>query len=61
LEHYGMQNACPISSPALANKHLLKLTSPAIDAKVYQRALGSLMYPMLATWPDLAYAVAALG
>jgi hypothetical protein len=61
LEHYGMQNACPISSPALANEHLLKLLSPAIDAKAYQQALGSLMYPMLATWPDLAYAITVLG
>jgi hypothetical protein len=61
LERYGMQNARPISSPALANEHLLKLLSPSVDAKAYQRALGSLMYPMLATRPDLAYAVAALG
>jgi hypothetical protein len=61
LERYGMQNAQPISSPALANKHLLRLLSPSINAKAYQRALGSLMYPMLATWPDLAYAVTALG
>ncbi len=61
LERYGMQNARPISSPALANEHLLKLSSPTIDAKAYQRALGSLMYPMLATQLDLAYAIAALG
>ena len=61
LERYGMQNVRPISSPALANEHLLKLSSPAIDAKAYQRALRSLMYPMLATRPDLTYAVAALG
>ena len=56
-----MHNACPISSPTLANKHLLKLSSPAVDAKAYQHTLGSLMYPMLATRPDLAYAIAALG
>ena len=61
LERYGMQNACPISSLALANEHLLKLLSPTINVKAYQQALGSLMYPMLATQPDLAYAVAALG
>ncbi len=61
LERYGMQNSCPISSPTLANEHLLKLTSPAIDAKAYQWALGSLMYPMLATQPDLTYTIAALG
>jgi hypothetical protein len=61
LERYGMQNTQPISSPTLANEHLLKLLSPSVDAKAYQRALGSLMYPMLATRPDLAYAVAGLG
>ena len=44
-----MQNSRPISSPALVNKHLLKLTSPTVDTKAYQQALGSLMYPMLAT------------
>ena len=56
-----MQNSCPISSPALANEHLLKLSSPAIDAKAYQWALSSLMYPMLVTQPDLTYTIAALG
>jgi len=56
-----MQNTCPISSPALANKHLLKLPSPAINTKAYQQALGSLMYPMLVTQLDLAYAITALG
>jgi hypothetical protein len=61
LECYGMTNACPISTPALANEHLVKLPSPKINAKVYQRALGSIMYPMLGTWPDLGYAIAALG
>ena len=61
LECYRMQNSHPISSPTLANEHLLKLTSPAINTKVYQWALSSLMYPMLATQLDLAYTIAALG
>jgi hypothetical protein len=61
LEHYGMQNAHPISSPTLANECLLKLSSPAIDAKVYQRALGSLIYSMLVTQLDLIYTVTVLG
>jgi len=56
-----MSNSCPISTPALPNKHLVKLSSPEVDAKSYQRTLGSLMYPMLGTWPDLGYAIAALG
>ena len=57
---YGMLEARPISTPALANEHLLKLSSPEVDAKSYQRALGSLMYPMLGTCPDLSYTIAAL-
>jgi hypothetical protein len=61
LEHYGMSNSHPISTPALPNECLVKLTSPEVDAKSYQRALGSLMYPMLGTHPDLGYAIAALG
>ena len=56
-----MMNAHPISTPALANERLIKLSSPEIDAKADQRALGSLMYPMLGTRPDLGYAIATLG
>src|SRR6266851_9956828 len=61
LECHGMSNSCPISTPALANKHLVKLKSPEISAKSYQHALSALMYPMLGTHPDLGYAIAALG
>jgi hypothetical protein len=61
LECYRMSNSCPISTPALPNERLVKLTSPEVDAKSYQRALGSLIYPMLGTHPDLGYAIAALG
>jgi hypothetical protein len=61
LKRYGMSNSRPISTPALPNKHLIKLASPEVDTKSYQRALGALMYPMLGTRPDLGYAIAALG
>ena len=57
---YGMSEAHPISTPALANEHLLKLSSPEVDAKSYQCTLGSLIYPMLGTHPDLGYTIAAL-
>jgi hypothetical protein len=56
-----MSDARPISTPTLANEHLIKLTSAEIDIKAYQSAIGALMYPMLGTRPDLAYTVAALG
>jgi hypothetical protein len=60
LERYRMSNSRPISTPALPNERLIKLSSPEVDAKSYQRALGSLMYPMLGTCPDLGYTIAAL-
>ena len=61
LERFGKSDIRPISTPTLANEHLTKLTSPEIDVKSYQSAIGALMYPMLGTRPDLAYTVAALG
>ena len=57
LECYRMSNSRPISTPALPNEHLIKLTFPKVDAKSYQRALSSLIYPMLGTHPNLGYAI----
>ena len=56
-----MSDARPITTPMLANEHLIKLSLPEIDAKSYQCALGVLMYPMLGTHPDLTYSVTILG
>jgi transposase InsO family protein len=61
LERFGKSDIRPISTPTLANEHLIKIPSPEIDVKSYQSAIGALMYPMLGTRPDLAYTVAALG
>ena len=59
LEHFGKSDIRPISTPALANEHLLKLESPEVDARLYQRMVGALMYAMLGTRPDLGYTVTA--
>ena len=61
LERFGKADVRSISTPALANEHLHKLDTPEIDVKSYQQAVGALMYPMLGTRPDLAYAVGILG
>jgi hypothetical protein len=61
LEHFKRSNTCPISTPTLPNKHLTKLNSPKVDMKLYQHMVGTLMYTMLRTCPDLAYMVATLG
>jgi hypothetical protein len=61
LECFGKSNVHPISTPALTNKHLTKLTSPEIDVKSFQCALGAIMYLMLGTQPNIAYTIRALG
>ena len=61
LRRFGKSNSRPINTPSLANEHLNKLKSPEAEVKPYQRAIGSLMYPMLGTRPDLAFTVASLG
>jgi len=61
LERFNKANVRPISTPSLPNHHLVRLPSPEVDTKHFQRALGALMYLMLGTRPDIAYSVAALG
>jgi Reverse transcriptase (RNA-dependent DNA polymerase) len=61
LERFGFNVAHPITTPSLPNERLTKLDTPESDAKLYQSAVGALMYTMLGTRPDLAYTVAALG
>ena len=60
LEKFGQANARPISTPMAANSKLPKLDAPDFDEKLYQSALGCLMYLMLGTRPDLAFSVGAL-
>ena len=60
LERFGKLDIRPISTPTLTNEHLIKISSPEINVKSYQSAIGMLMYLMLGTCPDLAYTVVAL-
>ena len=55
-----MADCCLVSTPMVQNQKLTKLTEAEIDPKDYQCALGSLMYAMLGTRPDIAYAVGVL-
>lgn len=61
LQRFGKSNVRPMPTPVLANEQLNKLKTPKIEVKEYQQAIGSLMYPMLDTCPDLAFTVALLG
>jgi len=60
LEWHGMTNSNPVKIPMIANLQLPSLTEAEIDITEYQRCIGSLMYLMVCTRPDIAYAVGVL-
>jgi hypothetical protein len=60
LERFGMKDCRPASTPMVLNLKLPKLTEAEVDTKAYQSRVGSLMYPMLLTRPDIAFPVVAL-
>ena len=60
LDCFGLKDSRSVSTPLETNAKLVKVDNSEVDIKMYQSALGGLMYAMLATRPDLAYAVGAL-
>jgi hypothetical protein len=63
LEKFQMHNAKLMSIPIPHGVKLVKLDAQevsTIDLKVYQSKVGSLMYAMLCTRPDLTYAVSQI-
>jgi hypothetical protein len=60
VERFGFSNARPISTPVTANFKLPRLDTPEVNVRDYQSRIGSIMYAMLGTRPDIAYAVGAL-
>jgi len=60
LDRFGLKDGRSVSTPLETNAKLVKIDVPEVDTKTYQSALGGLMYAMLATRPDLAYAVGVL-
>jgi hypothetical protein len=66
LERFGMENCRPTTTPLIAGDQLPPIppdaSEPDPEAKrMYQRMVGSLMYAMVATRPDIAFAVSATG
>ena len=64
LEHFQMHNCKPIDTPVAKNESLsLDMCPKTKDEKEkmtrvpYANAVGSLMYAMMCTWPDICYAV----
>jgi len=60
LEWHGMADCKPAKIPMAANLQLPMLTEAEIDIMEYQRCIGSLMYLMIYTCPDIAYSVGVL-
>jgi len=62
LERFGMEESKPTSTPLATGTQLAKATNDdeLIDQRQYQAIIGSLMYAMLCTRPDIAYAVQQL-
>lgn len=66
LERFGMENSRPVKTPLVGGEHLPPIPPDAsaadpADKLMYQRIVGSLMYAMVATRPDLAFAVSSVG
>src|SRR5438046_5492640 len=59
LERYGMENSKPASTPLSTSARLIKKTIMDVleEQKEYQRIVGSLMYAMLTTRPDVAQSI----
>jgi hypothetical protein len=60
LECYSMSECHPVATPMVAGLKLQKLDEAESDTSEYQKRLGSLMYAMLGTHPELAHPIAIL-
>uniref|UniRef100_A0A2N9FEG0 Integrase catalytic domain-containing protein n=1 Tax=Fagus sylvatica TaxID=28930 RepID=A0A2N9FEG0_FAGSY len=64
LERFNMKHAKPVSTPLGGHFKLSKKSCPSSNKEKenmasipYSSAVGSLMYAMVCTWPDIAHAV----
>ena len=64
MKHFGLQDAKPVSVPINPGHNLSKSHSPTNEEEVeamrsmpYKEAIGSLMYAVVGTCPDIAYTV----
>ncbi|GJP82264.1 hypothetical protein CLOP_g12499 [Closterium sp. NIES-67] len=57
LERFDMARGTPQVTPLPVGHHLTPLTSPSSSSHPYAELIGSLMYAMVSTRPDLAYPI----
>jgi hypothetical protein len=62
LKHFRMEECKPIGVPLDPKVKLQRNVNGNDESKgfPYQQAVGSLMYAMLCTWPNLAYPISVL-
>ncbi|KAJ1300258.1 hypothetical protein OPQ81_005086 [Rhizoctonia solani] len=60
LKRFGMEGCKSCVTPMAETPNLPKLDSPTIDRTLYQRGVGSLMYAVISTRPDIAYSTGLL-
>ncbi|CAI7852387.1 unnamed protein product [Closterium sp. NIES-54] len=62
LERFEMSQAKPVSTPLPANHQLtaLAIPAPSSELRPYPEHVGSLMYAMMCTRPNLAYPLSVL-
>jgi len=62
LERFGMENSSPVSTPLATGTKLVKsiMEDNTVDQKQYQSNVGSQMYAMLCTRPDLAHVISQI-
>jgi len=57
---FRMDQSRPVATPMGMKRHKRKPDQEACDPTMYQSMIGSLMYAMTATRPDIAYAIGVL-
>lgn len=60
LKRFSMLNKTPISTPMELGMKLCKHTNTPISQLEYPKVVGSLMYAIMCTRPDMAFVVAKL-
>ena len=60
LAKFRMDKSRPVATPMAMKLHKRKPEEEACDLTIYQLMIGSLMYAMTATRPDIAYAMRVL-
>ncbi|CAM8902387.1 unnamed protein product [Rhodiola kirilowii] len=60
LKKYKYLNCHPVNTPIESSKHLLPNKGYPVSQLEYSRVIGSLMYAMTSTRPDIAFAVGKL-